>query len=205
MAHIEDYPVRVETAIIGGETVQFARIDTEKAHMEKVAEMCGDGGSVFKAANADREYAPEWACSGEAAVYIIASTGGEACKIGHSRNPMQRLGEIQTGSPTRLFISHLFWTPYETAKWAENYALKIMEHRGRRCVGEWVDAEPSTAAEVVAFLLSHSGSGVSNSAMHIQNLRNIKKLAGGRQTTLTRGAARFDPEEWLGDKIVIGG
>lgn len=66
-------------------------------------------------------------------IYIVHSPGIPLYKIGHSKNPAQRLREFQKGCPTHLHLLHHF--PAERAKVLER-ALHGAYAKSR-VFGEW--------------------------------------------------------------------
>lgn len=66
-------------------------------------------------------------------IYVISLDDSQIVKIGHGKNPKQRVGELQIGSPTPLILQ---WV-HEGDEALENHLHAVFEeHRIR---GEWFD------------------------------------------------------------------
>lgn len=82
--------------------------------------------------------------------FIYVVTCGRYSKIGIARNPTSRLKELQGGNPERLTIHCLFMaTARFTAQAVERFALRHAKNLGIRKSGEWIDATPEVAKEIV--------------------------------------------------------
>lgn len=131
----------------------------------------------------------------DCAVYVIRPTGDpRVCKIGHSRNPLKRVLEVQNGSHQRLQVSHLFWLPKEAAKGLERFSLRVMGKLGKRLVGEWVGLTPDAAAQVVSVVALEANLPIATSRMFCRNTRHIVARSGIEGDSFSYNST---PEEYL--------
>ncbi len=88
-------------------------------------------------------------------LYAIGDGSG-AIKFGVSRNPSERLAQLQTGNPRRLELiskaSGLGLDAYDVAKSAEEVLHLRLGEVGLRLVGEWF--APSLTTTIVAELIN---------------------------------------------------
>ncbi len=190
-----NYPVRIDEAEVEGAVVKIARVDQEQAGFAKIVDLCGDFDGIDAALAAFATHGGEVAALGDTAFYIISAADTDFCKVGISDNPVMRIRQLQTGSPTKLYVAYLFWMPRHMARRLERLMLDVMAYRSKRMSGEWVSATPRRAAEVAAGILAMSNATFSSSMMFCQNLRNVRNLSGKGDEHSTRGWARVDPEE----------
>lgn len=169
-----NFPVRFEPVVLdspdGQMTADFARIDLPKARESDIARNCGEAAAIAKAAQIRAAAGPvtaDW----DWAVYVVATPGERASKIGVTASPARRLVSVQNGSAERLRFSHLFWMPRKAAYGIERMALRIAARMGKRMMGEWVGMSSDEAGMVVATLLKCSTVSVSSSAMFCENIR----------------------------------
>ncbi len=89
-------------------------------------------------------------------VYLIATALDDGLrgpvKVGVSDNPEARLTTLQTGSPHKLKIAHLFPLPTRGAALAIEKSLLAIKDK-HRMVGEWLDLEPIIAASLIGLYI----------------------------------------------------
>jgi hypothetical protein len=97
-------------------------------------------------------------------VYVIRNTGTGSVKIGVSRDPAERLKQLQTGSDAQLELVAVKRT---ANAFAEEAALH-RKHGERRLCGEWFSAETFSAETFSAETISaetFSGAGFPQEAI----------------------------------------
>lgn len=82
-------------------------------------------------------------------VYVIGVSGLPVSKIGISVSPLKRVRQLQVNHWADLTIHAVLWTKAEFANQVEKLALQAASEMGVRLRGEWVNMEPSEAAELV--------------------------------------------------------
>lgn len=89
-------------------------------------------------------------------VYLIATALDDGLKgpvkVGVSDNPAARLAQLQSGSPHKLKIAHLFPLPSRGAAFEIERALLDIKDQ-QRMVGEWLDLEPIVAASLIGLYI----------------------------------------------------
>lgn len=92
------------------------------------------------------------------AIYVISDIYGHLTKIGKAMSPLDRLAQLQTGNPSKLFIHRVFWLANDGSRWLTQAALvdrierdshRSAEVRYERLEGEWFRCSPSDAHDVV--------------------------------------------------------
>ena len=73
-------------------------------------------------------------------------------KVGVSCNPWRRLSQLQSGSPQRLRIAHLFPLPERGVALEIERALLAIKHK-HRLMGEWLDLDPVIAASLIGLYI----------------------------------------------------
>lgn len=108
----------------------------------------------------------------ECYLYVVAKKNrdgfAEPCKVGITFNPTQRLVSIQTGSPVKLGIAHLFVLPGSSAaRYAERMILQI--EAKNKLYGEWLRTPPDELAEKISLnlLALFIGMGLSGEALDL--------------------------------------
>lgn len=89
-------------------------------------------------------------------VYLIATALDDGLtgpvKVGVSDQPTRRLAQLQSGSPHKLKIAHLFPLPNRgTALEIERALLGVKAHL--RMSGEWLDIDPLIAASLIGLYI----------------------------------------------------
>ena len=83
------------------------------------------------------------------AVYVIGSLDFGAVKIGIARDVLDRVATLQTGFPLPLTIFSATYTSRKNAERIERECHKILKGLGLHMNGEWFDADPHDAGELV--------------------------------------------------------
>lgn len=83
-------------------------------------------------------------------VYII--TDGTNTKIGWSKNPQKRLGQLQTGNSNKLKILKI----YDVPRVKERFLHKALFRFKIRHNGEWFKISSVDAISIVDSLLNHA-------------------------------------------------
>jgi hypothetical protein len=108
-------------------------------------------------------------------VYLIATDlyDGLAApvKVGVSSDPLRRLSQLQSGSPQRLRIAHLFPLPDRGVALEIERALLAIKHK-HRLMGEWLDLEPVIAASLIGLYI---GSALASSGINGDELANTMR------------------------------
>ena len=79
-------------------------------------------------------------------VYCIRNDDSEAVKIGFSQNPMRRIKQLQTASPSRLRLIGV-------VEIAQAFETSLHEqYASRRLSGEWFDDADSEISTVMSML-----------------------------------------------------
>lgn len=81
------------------------------------------------------------------AIYVVRC--GSAVKIGFSRNPGQRLSDLQTSQPDRIELRWWAWLPPKLAPKIERAVHKELKAAGMHLSGEWFFVKTPTAIAVV--------------------------------------------------------
>lgn len=80
--------------------------------------------------------------------YIYIISDGEAYKVGVSKNPEDRLKKLQTGSPKKIWISHIFKVPCDKVYKLEKECHNILTtHFVKR--GEWFHGGSDFAVRII--------------------------------------------------------
>lgn len=80
-------------------------------------------------------------------VYVIASSYGHV-KVGISRNPKERLADLQRGFPHKLSLVRVFARPHGDAGWVERTAHRLL-HEHRQARTEWFKVSTADAIAAV--------------------------------------------------------
>lgn len=87
-------------------------------------------------------------------VYVIGrESGADVCKIGITSNPKKRLASLQSGSPHKLSVAHLFaFADRDIARQVEAETHDIMG--SGRMSGEWFEVNPQAGALMVRAVMA---------------------------------------------------
>jgi hypothetical protein len=78
-------------------------------------------------------------------VYVIGSLEMEPVKIGRSLNPLQRMKEMQTGCPYRLYVFGALYGRKDAIIALEWETHRVLSEFGFRVGGEWFEVAPDDA------------------------------------------------------------
>lgn len=106
------------------------------------------------------------------AVYVIHPKGyDDICKIGVSFNPLARLGQLQNSHWADLRIAFLAWTRDGSAQKIEKLALRAAKEMDWSLRGEWVNASPEEAGELIIKAARYSSSKIADSSAEMENMK----------------------------------
>ena len=103
-----------------------------------------------------------------------ASNSPTNCKIGISRDPEQRIGHLNGGSPTRLRIAHAYFTDRESAASIERATLNALGTW--RLNGEWIDAPHAAISRIVEEMAETRGIVLIKGQGHKMNKGSLTPL-----------------------------
>lgn len=118
------------------------------------------------------------------AIYVISDIYGKSSKIGKATSPLERLSQLQTGNPSKLFIHRLFWIASAGEHWITQTAIvdrvekdshRAAESKYDRLEGEWFNCSPSEAYDVIDGVIARES--LVNKCCAMTPLRDIWRAA----------------------------
>lgn len=166
-----------QSSLVDEMPVEVEFIDFDRATVGDAVALCMDGEESRRASavcalshKRGADCPPQ-----DNAVYVVASRGGEAAKIGMAVNPASRLCNLQSGHWAELELCGLFWCIGGDAAILERAALRAASAMGLSLRGEWFDAAPDLLGLIVASAAKGAGIRISDSAMWIRQREAIRR------------------------------
>jgi len=99
-----------------------------------------------KRARAELESVMPWRWPG---VYVMASEGGGSIKVGHSKNPVRRLNDLQVSNQDTLRVFWVLRAKGDGAKKIERAFHNAARKTPHHLRGEWYCIKPEIAVSVI--------------------------------------------------------
>ena len=136
------------------------------ADITELARLICDKPAIFRATELATRMTP--ALGDFAAVYVIGPEEGDCVKIGYASDPRKRLSSLQIGNWHELHIHALLWVDQGPA-YLEKIALSAAKEMGWHIRGEWMEANPTDAAELILKAARYDGFRCYDSEAWIDN------------------------------------
>lgn len=136
--------------------------------LSAAVDLCMAGEVNFRAMELGRTLAADRGKGTTSAVYLVAPEDVPVCKIGIAIDPNARLGGIQNGCWHKLSVVGLLWADVNSYQ-IEQTALRAAKEMGIHLRGEWIEASPREACELVLKAARYLHAPVYDSATWLNN------------------------------------